>query len=192
MVGKAPEAFRTIGEVSADLDIPKHVLRFWETKFTQVKPMKRGGGRRYYRPEDVALLRGIRAFLHDEGYTISGLQRIIRERGVNYIKDYPGTYAYSTARREHSQSIPDLAGETAIHARKSAMQRTQIAHKNAARNSAPKAKASGGSQPQDLRSQGDPQKNKTPTKAGHRRALQDILKELEHCRKMLAEASKEN
>ena len=78
---KAPGAFRTISEVAADLDVPQHVLRFWETKFAQVRPLKRGGGRRYYRPEDVALLRTIRGLLYDEGYTIRGVQKVLREGG---------------------------------------------------------------------------------------------------------------
>ena len=77
--GKSPGAFRTISEVSNDLEIPPHVLRFWETKFPQIKPLKRGGGRRYYRPEDVALLRQIRQLLYDDGYTIKGVQRLIKE-----------------------------------------------------------------------------------------------------------------
>lgn len=82
---KAPGAFRTISEVADELDIPAHVLRFWESKFTQLNPMKRGGGRRYYRPVDVALLRGIRAMLYDEGLTIKGLQKVFRERGQRHV-----------------------------------------------------------------------------------------------------------
>ena len=78
---KAPDAFRTISEVADELDIPQHVLRFWESRFPQIKPMKRAGGRRYYRPEDVDLLRGIRHLLHNEGYTIKGVQKILREQG---------------------------------------------------------------------------------------------------------------
>ncbi|MDA1132417.1 MAG: MerR family transcriptional regulator, partial [Proteobacteria bacterium] len=80
---KAPGAFRTISEVADDLSVPQHVLRFWESKFTQVRPMKRGGGRRYYRPEDVALLRTIRGLLYDDGYTIRGVQKVLREGGRN-------------------------------------------------------------------------------------------------------------
>ena len=82
---KAPGAFRTISEVSEELEIPAHVLRFWESKFTQLSPMKRGGGRRYYRPADLALLRGIRVMLYDEGLTIKGLQKVFRERGLRHV-----------------------------------------------------------------------------------------------------------
>jgi DNA-binding transcriptional MerR regulator len=82
---KSPEAFRTISEVAEALDVPPHVLRFWETRFTQVKPVKRGGGRRYYRPEDVRLLRGIRGLLYDDGMTIKGVQKILRERGLRHV-----------------------------------------------------------------------------------------------------------
>jgi DNA-binding transcriptional MerR regulator len=79
------DAFRTISEVADDLDLPQHVLRFWETRFTQIKPLKRGGGRRYYRPDDVELLRAIRHLLYGEGYTIRGVQRILKEQGVKAV-----------------------------------------------------------------------------------------------------------
>ena len=82
---KAPEAFRSISEVAAELDLPQHVLRFWESRFHDIRPMKRGGGRRYYRPEDVNLLRGIRHLLYGEGYTIRGVQRILREQGAKFV-----------------------------------------------------------------------------------------------------------
>ena len=82
---KAPDAFRTISEVAEELDIPQHVLRFWETRFAQIKPMKRSGGRRYYRPDDVDLLKGIRHLLYGEGYTIRGVQRILKEQGVRFV-----------------------------------------------------------------------------------------------------------
>ena len=87
MSDKAPDAFRTISEVAEDLDLPQHVLRFWETRFPQIKPLKRGGGRRYYRPDDVILLRGIRHLLYGEGYTIKGVQRILKENGVKAVQD---------------------------------------------------------------------------------------------------------
>ena len=85
-MAKASEAFRTISEVADELGVPKHVLRFWEIKFPQIKPMKRGGGRRYYRPEDVGLLRGIQVLLHSEGFTIRGVQKILREQGLDQVK----------------------------------------------------------------------------------------------------------
>src|SRR5678815_1551973 len=84
---KSPEAFRTISEVSDDLDVPQHVLRFWESRFAQIRPVKRAGGRRYYRPEDVDLLRGIRALLYSDGYTIRGVQKILKERGLRHVAD---------------------------------------------------------------------------------------------------------
>jgi DNA-binding transcriptional MerR regulator len=83
---KAPDAFRTISEVAEDLDVPQHVLRFWESRFRDIKPMKRGGGRRYYRPEDINLLRGIRHLLYGEGYTIRGVQRILKEQGAKFVQ----------------------------------------------------------------------------------------------------------
>lgn len=90
---KAAEAFRTISEVAELLDTPAHVLRFWESKFSQIKPLKRGGGRRYYRPEDVALLRGIRGLLYDDGLTIKGVQKVLRERGLRHVADQGGSEA---------------------------------------------------------------------------------------------------
>jgi DNA-binding transcriptional MerR regulator len=84
---KSPEAFRTISEVATELDMPQHVLRFWESRFAQVRPIKRAGGRRYYRPEDVDLLRGIRALLYREGFTIKGAQKIMREKGQRYVAE---------------------------------------------------------------------------------------------------------
>ncbi|WP_417581208.1 MerR family transcriptional regulator [Pelagibacterium sp.] len=82
---KSPDAFRTISEAADELDLPQHVLRFWETRFTQIKPLKRGGGRRYYRPDDVQLLKGIRHLLYDQGFTIKGVQRILKEQGARHV-----------------------------------------------------------------------------------------------------------
>ena len=84
---KAPDAFRTISEVADEIDVPQHVLRFWESRFSQIRPMKRGGGRRYYRPDDIDLLRGIRHLLYGEGYTIRGVQRILREHGSAFVQN---------------------------------------------------------------------------------------------------------
>jgi DNA-binding transcriptional MerR regulator len=84
-VAKGPEAFRTISEAADELHVPQHVLRFWETKFPFIRPMKRAGGRRFYRPSDIAVLKGVRRLLHDEGYTIKGVQRLHREQGVRRL-----------------------------------------------------------------------------------------------------------
>ena len=86
MDDKAPDAFRTISEAADELDLPQHVLRFWESRFREIKPMKRGGGRRYYRPDDLDLLRGIKHLLYGEGYTIRGVQRILRENGIKFVQ----------------------------------------------------------------------------------------------------------
>jgi DNA-binding transcriptional MerR regulator len=84
-VVKGPEAFRTISEAADELNVPQHVLRFWETKFAFIRPMKRAGGRRFYRPADISVLRGVRRLLHDEGYTIKGVQRLHREQGLRRL-----------------------------------------------------------------------------------------------------------
>ena len=84
---KAAEAFRTLSEVSQELDVPQHVLRFWESRFAQIRPVKRAGGRRYYRPEDVDLLKGIRALLYTDGLTIKGVQKVLKERGLRHVAE---------------------------------------------------------------------------------------------------------
>jgi DNA-binding transcriptional MerR regulator len=94
---KSESAFRTISEVSQDLDVPQHVLRFWESKFTQIKPLKRGGGRRYYRPEDVQLLSQIRDLLYKDGYTIRGVQKLLREPAAKGKGEAPAEPADETA-----------------------------------------------------------------------------------------------
>jgi DNA-binding transcriptional MerR regulator len=95
--GKSAEAFRTISEVAATLDVPQHVLRFWESKFSQVRPLKRGGGRRYYRPEDVELLQTIRGLLYDDGYTIKGVQKLLRDGS---LKQKSGSAPSDAAEKE--------------------------------------------------------------------------------------------
>lgn len=116
---KSSSAFRTISEVADELDVPKHVLRFWEGKFNQLKPMKRGGGRRYYRPEDVDLLRGIRWLLYSDGYTIKGVQRILRDSGVRFVKTcwQEGAHADEPSGAA-PKDIPNLAGEAASEAQR--------------------------------------------------------------------------
>lgn len=82
---KSPDAFRTISEAASELNLPQHVLRFWETRFAQIRPLKRGGGRRFYRPDDVQLLRGIRFLLYEQGFTIKGVQKVLKETGVRHV-----------------------------------------------------------------------------------------------------------
>ena len=107
MVEKSPDAFRNISEVSSLLDVPAHVLRFWETRFSQIKPIKRSGGRRYYRPEDIKLLTRIRDLLYREGYTIKGAQQVLKSNGQNdkVVTSTP----QSTASEAPSQAAPDFA-----------------------------------------------------------------------------------
>src|SRR5271155_4259053 len=108
---KAPNAFRTISEVADDLHIPQHVLRFWETKFPQVKPLKRGGGRRYYRPDDIALLRRISDLLYIQGYTIKGVQRLLRDGGGRLSDDIPPPSADEQAGAAAERADPPVALE---------------------------------------------------------------------------------
>ena len=89
-MAKGPEAFRTISEAAEELDVPQHVLRFWETRFSFIRPMKRAGGRRFYRPQDIAVLQGVRRLLHEEGYTIKGVQKLHKEHGVRRFLDAGG------------------------------------------------------------------------------------------------------
>jgi len=106
-VDKAPEAFRTISEVADELNLPQHVLRFWETRFQQIKPLKRGGGRRYYRPDDVDLLRGIRHLLYGEGYTIRGAQRILKDHGIKFVQSVWRAGAPQPARASSGPAATD-------------------------------------------------------------------------------------
>jgi len=111
---KAPDAFRTISEVADDLDIPQHVLRFWETRFAQIKPMKRSGGRRYYRPDDGDLLKGIRRLLYGEGYTIRGVQRILKEHGIKSVQglaDSSAAVSFGAIEEAVGQSLAEGDGE---------------------------------------------------------------------------------
>ncbi len=111
---KGPDAFRTISEASEDLGVPQHVLRFWETKFSFIRPMKRAGGRRFYRPQDLEVLRGVRGLLHDQGYTIKGVQRLHKEQGLRRLVSAAGGDAEAVvsleaelaAESEMQQSLP--------------------------------------------------------------------------------------
>jgi DNA-binding transcriptional MerR regulator len=107
---KSVDAFRTISEAAEELDVPQHVLRFWETRFSQIRPMKRGGGRRYYRPEDMALLRTIRSLLYGEGYTIRGVQRLLKEQGVRAVMALTATPGEPASHKGVLQSAGALEG----------------------------------------------------------------------------------
>ena len=117
---KSEDAFRTISEAAEDLNVPQHVLRFWETRFTQIRPMKRGGGRRYSRPADMALLHAIRSLLYGEGYTIKGVQRILKEQGAKAViagAATPGSMPPTAADMDSSQPEAGVAADmTALRA----------------------------------------------------------------------------
>jgi DNA-binding transcriptional MerR regulator len=122
---KAPEAFRTISEVATELDVPQHVLRFWESRFSQIRPVKRAGGRRYYRPDDIALLRGIRALLYTDGYTIKGVQKILREQGVRSVVEIGHRGPEAHTRRSPPVAVGD---SDAPRFARAAIARVQEAH----------------------------------------------------------------
>lgn len=114
MLDKSPDAFRTISEVAEDLSLPQHVLRFWETRFSQIKPMKRAGGRRYYRPDDFDLLQGIRHLLYDQGYTIKGVQKLLKTNGNKYViaigtGDVETAEAILAAKEQEAEPATELA-----------------------------------------------------------------------------------
>jgi DNA-binding transcriptional MerR regulator len=115
VMDKSPDAFRTISEVAEDLDLPQHVLRFWETRFAPIKPLKRGGGRRYYRPDDIDLLKGIRHLLYGEGYTIRGVQRILKAEGVRFVQAIGrGEQSVAPQQADPSEAPDDDLGEEAL------------------------------------------------------------------------------
>jgi DNA-binding transcriptional MerR regulator len=184
-VDKAPEAFRTISEVADELDVPQHVLRFWESRFREIKPMKRGGGRRYYRPDDVGLLRGIHHLLYGEGYTIRGVQRILKEQGVKFVQS-----VWQPGAPQLTQRVADDASAAEGHARRpraivrSAEERAE--HENAA--------------PAERREPSAPSPRIAPPPVapagglakGEVRKLQDVLQQLIDCRAQLDAALAES
>ena len=165
---KAPDAFRTISEVADDLKVPQHVLRFWESRFNQIKPMKRAGGRRYYRPDDVDLLRGIHHLLYGEGYTIRGVQRILRDQGLKFVQTVwqPGAQQPSHALAEDDDM--DIGGDTADA----------------------DVSAHGGSP--ELRPQPVPAAIRAQMSREDLRRLQAALYELSECRRLIDAAVSEN
>jgi DNA-binding transcriptional MerR regulator len=173
-VDKAPDAFRTISEVADELDVPQHVLRFWESRFPQIRPMKRAGGRRYYRPDDVDLLRGIRHLLYGEGYTIRGVQRILREQGPKFVQAVwqpgaaqPQPQLDDDAPETEAQMPPDEAARTLF----GLLQSPQRNPEPSAVRTAPAMPApAGGLTREDIR------------------RLQSALHELGECRRLLDDA----
>lgn len=171
-MSKAAEAFRTISEVADELDVQKHVLRFWEARFPQVRPMKRGGGRRYYRPEDMELLRGIRHLLHAEGYTIKGVQKILREQGIDYVKQHG---------RSPAERIDVRAAARGIHADARALPANVPAAATPRQGRGPVAVPS---RRTTARARSDA--------AGQLAAIEAAIKELEQCRSILLETLGKN
>jgi DNA-binding transcriptional MerR regulator len=112
-IEKGPEAYRTIREVADSMDLPQHVLRFWETRFPQIRPLKRAGGRRYYRPDDIERLRLIRRLLYDEGYTIKGVQKLFKEQGVQALSNAAQAHARASAEPGGAAESAKSAGVTA-------------------------------------------------------------------------------
>jgi DNA-binding transcriptional MerR regulator len=169
-VDKAPDAFRTISEVADELDIPQHVLRFWESRFAQIKPMKRAGGRRYYRPDDVDLLRGLKYLLYVLGYTIKGVQRILRERGPKFVQDVwrPGA------------PQPDAAPDDDAPAAETA----QLPPDEAARTLFGLLQAPSPPQPVDEPT-APPATSSTQLTQEHVRRLQSALHDLRECRRVI-------
>ncbi len=185
---KSPDAFRTISEVAEDLGLPQHVLRFWETRFSQIKPLKRGGGRRYYRPEDVDLLRGIKHLLYDEGYTIRGLQRILREQGNRFViasvqgettPEMHAAAAKSSAEAE-PQSLDELADDFpgAPAPGRKAVPVSSFYDPDAARQGGLLARLRG-------ETGGSPRLSPLRFTPDDRRALQETLYELLECKRLL-------
>lgn len=131
---KSPNAFRTISEVADSIGIPQHVLRFWESKFSQIKPMKRGGGRRYYRPEDVEVIEAIRRLLHDDGYTIKGAQKLLREHGVKAVIQQ--TYVIQAQEETPSleASNEDLPDGTTLKTIRDRLEKTRASLSSALKN----------------------------------------------------------
>ena len=182
---KAPDAFRTISEVADDLDVPQHVLRFWESRFPQIKPMKRGGGRRYYRPDDVDLLRGIQHLLYGEGYTIRGVQRILREQGPKFVQAVwqPGAAQPAPVPDDEmpetaEQLAPDAAARTLFGLLKAPdAPSVEQQHEDQSEPAAPERAA-----PAPL----DPYLTRD-----HVRRLQSALHELRECRQLIDQALKD-
>ena len=183
---KAPDAFRTISEVADELDIPQHVLRFWESRFPQIKPMKRAGGRRYYRPEDVDLLRGIKHLLYAEGYTIRGAQGILRDKGQKFVQSVwqPGAAGPDTETADDQHESAE-AGQGAPEEARRSLFGFKAPSARAAQESAQESA-------EEEASQSVPQPAAAPQLSRENvRRLQSALHELRECRAAIDQALKE-
>ena len=178
---KAPDAFRTISEVAEDLDVPQHVLRFWESRFTQIRPMKRAGGRRYYRADDVDLLRGIRQLLYGEGYTIRGVQRILKEQGVKFVQAVWKEGAAMPARRPEDD-VEEVA-ESIEHEPRPAMHGLLSSLRGGEETERREPRLDGGAPAAAMKSA-----MPSPLGQDDARKLQAILQELSECRRLLDNA----
>ena len=189
---KTQDAFRTIGEVAEELDLPQHVLRFWETKFTQIKPIKRAGGRRYYRSEDVQLVAAIRILLHSDGYTIKGVQRILREQGARAV----------VATSHHGRGHQGAASVTPLHLVPPAPYdgRREGAFDSGLAPAAPPLQERSANRRTPLEAPGKTAASAPPSEAGDsacegsllsardRRRMEAVLAELDECARLLEEA----
>jgi DNA-binding transcriptional MerR regulator len=202
---KSEDAFRTISEAAEDLDLPQHVLRFWETRFPQIRPLKRGGGRRYYRPDDVELLRAIRHLLYNEGYTIKGVQRMLKERGVRSVlnlrsepsldsRDAPSQRTAEGARSASAWASSDLES-----VRSSALEeRANGGRAAASRAPAEEVVAMEGEAPPEPMSDGaafaprrQPFASAVPAERAleNRKRIEAVIAELAECRRILGAAN---
>ncbi|HET7681956.1 MAG TPA: MerR family transcriptional regulator [Xanthobacteraceae bacterium] len=186
---KAPDAFRTISEVADELDVPQHVLRFWESRFSQIRPMKRAGGRRYYRADDVDLLRGIRQLLYGEGYTIRGVQRILKEHGVKFVQTVWQEGAEQPARLPDDDMAEEAAEPAGAEAASPRGLRGLLPslHSKEMERREPRLDDAAGRAETDSNLPGPDGVNTSAAKLGQEdlRKLQAVLHELSECRRLL-------
>ena len=185
---KAPDAFRTISEVADEINVPQHVLRFWESRFTQIRPMKRGGGRRYYRPDDVDLLRGVRHLLYGAGYTIRGVQRILREEGIAFVQNVwrAGSEA-PPPQTDEDEADDDTAQEGADETAQQSQARLLRALSPSRLGDSAKGTNAGRREPTMTSDEPSPR-----VTGEERRKLQTVLEELIDCRRLIDAALSEN
>ena len=176
---KSPDAFRTISEVADDLDLPQHVLRFWETRFTQIKPMKRGGGRRYYRPQDVELIKGIRHMLYDQGYTIKGVQKLLRDNGNQFL------VAIGSGDLAAIEAIAQRKQAEAAPADAAAQRRAQPGRRDAGRRAQGQAQSGASSASARPRTTGRCSPDAGKLSRDNRALLQEALFDLLECKRLL-------